>query len=52
MNKAIFTETINPVAAHEIPDKFIYEFQAALLKALYDLKTLDENEYYECLRRL
>lgn len=52
MNKAIFTETINPMAAHDIPDEYIKAFEAALLKALYDQGSLNENEYYECLQRL
>ena len=52
MNKAIFTETINPLSAPEIPEEFIMEFQRALLKGLYDLGTLNQYEYEECLRRL
>ena len=52
MNKAFLIETINPVAAHDIPDEYIKAFEAVLLKALYDQGSLNENEYYECLQRL
>ena len=52
MNEAFFRETINPLSAPEIPEEFIMEFQRALLKGLYDLGTLDQYEYEECLLRL
>lgn len=52
MNEAFFREAINPVSASEIPKEFIEEFQSALLKALLEDGTLNQEEYYECLRRL
>ena len=52
MNEAFFREAINPVSASEIPEEFIEEFQSALRKALLEDGTLNQEDYYECLRRL
>jgi hypothetical protein len=52
MNEAFFREAINPVSASKIPEELIEEFQSALLKALLKDGTLNQEEYYECLRRL
>jgi len=49
MNKAIFTEVLNPISMDEIPKEFISIFQKALLIGLKEQGVLSEHEFEQCV---